>query len=91
MAPDLNAVAGGERFDYSTPGSSGYDIDQSVTWNDPNNRKMKVLTIGGGVTGYVAGLCIDKVWLSTDAMQYHDRLPDSKALCERGACHLREE
>jgi hypothetical protein len=51
MAPDLNAVAGGERFDYSQPGSSGYNVDQSVTWMDPSNRKLKVLTIGGGVTG----------------------------------------
>lgn len=28
MAPDLNAVAAGERFDYSKPGASGYDIKQ---------------------------------------------------------------
>ena len=46
MAPDLNAVAGGERFDYSQPGSSGYEVDQNVTWMDPNNRKLRVLTIG---------------------------------------------
>ena len=32
MAPDLNAVAGGERFDYSQPGSSGYHIKQDMTW-----------------------------------------------------------
>ena len=51
MAPDLNAVAAGERFDYSQPGSTGYDIDKTITWNDPNNRKIRVLTIGGGVTG----------------------------------------
>ncbi len=51
MAPDLNAVAAGDRFDYSKPGSSGYDVDPNITWMDPNNRKMKVITIGGGVTG----------------------------------------
>lgn len=46
MAPDLNAVSGGERFDYSQPGSSGYNVDQEVTWMDPNNRKLRVITIG---------------------------------------------
>ena len=30
MAPDLNAVSKGERWDYSTPGSSGYDIPNIV-------------------------------------------------------------
>lgn len=33
MSPDLNAVAGGERFDYSQPGSSGYAIDQNITYS----------------------------------------------------------
>ena len=52
MAPDLNAIApSSTRFDYSQPGSSGYNIDQDVTFNDPNNRKLRVLTIGAGVTG----------------------------------------
>ena len=60
MAPDLNAVAGGERFDYSEPGSAGYHIDQNVTWNDPNNRKLRVLTIGGGVTGILMAYQIQK-------------------------------
>lgn len=60
MAPDLNAVAAGERFDYSQPGSSGYHIDQNLTWNDPNNRKLRVLTIGGGVTGILMAYQIQK-------------------------------
>jgi hypothetical protein len=30
MAPDLNAVGKGERWDYSTPGSTGYDIPDIV-------------------------------------------------------------
>jgi len=54
MAPDLNAVAGGERFDYSQPGSTGYSINQDTTYNDPSNRKLRVLTIGAGVTGILA-------------------------------------
>lgn len=32
MAPDLNAVAAGETFDYSQPGSSGYEVNQDYTW-----------------------------------------------------------
>jgi len=51
MAPDLNAVAVGERFDYSQPGSSGYDINQDATYNDPKNRKLRVLTIGVSQSG----------------------------------------
>lgn len=30
MAPDLNAVHKGERWDYSTPGSGGYNIPDIV-------------------------------------------------------------
>ena len=62
MAPDLNAVAaGGERWDYSKPGSSGYDVKQDITWGDPNNRKMKVITIGGGVSGIMMAYQIQKL------------------------------
>ena len=61
MAPDLNAVAAGERFDYSQPGSSGYHINKDVTWGDPKNRKLRVLTIGGGVTGILMAYQIQKL------------------------------
>ena len=60
MAPDLNAVAAGEKFDYSTTGSSGYEIRQDLTWMDPNNRKLRVLTIGGGVSGILMAYQIQK-------------------------------
>lgn len=30
MAPDLNGVANGARWDYSTPGSSGYSVPDIV-------------------------------------------------------------
>lgn len=60
MAPDLNAVAGGERFDYSQPGSSGYEVRQDATWMDPKNRKLKVLSIGAGVTGILNAYQIQK-------------------------------
>ncbi|KAK5124053.1 hypothetical protein LTR85_002250 [Meristemomyces frigidus] len=60
MAPDLNAVAAGERFDYSQPGSSGYSINENLTFNDPKNRKLRVLTIGAGVTGILMAYRIQK-------------------------------
>lgn len=70
MAPDLNAVAAGERFDYSEPGSSGYDIDKSLTFNDPNNRKLRVLTIGGGVTGILMAYQIQKYCANVEHVIY---------------------
>ncbi|KAI7115671.1 hypothetical protein KC352_g34268, partial [Hortaea werneckii] len=60
MAPDLNAVAGGERFDYSQPGSSGYQVKTNLTYNDPNNRKLRVLTIGAGVSGILMAYRLQK-------------------------------
>ncbi|TKA22440.1 putative sterigmatocystin biosynthesis monooxygenase stcW [Salinomyces thailandicus] len=60
MAPDLNAVTGGERFDYSQPGSSGYNINKDVTYHDPNNRRLRVLTIGAGVSGILMAYRIQK-------------------------------
>ncbi|KAK5112948.1 hypothetical protein LTR62_003770 [Meristemomyces frigidus] len=60
MAPDLNAVSGGGQWDYSKPGSSGYNIDPDSTYNDPNNRKLKVLTIGAGVTGILLAYRLQK-------------------------------
>lgn len=60
MAPDLNAVAAGDRFDYSNKGSSGYEIRQDVTWMDPKNRKLRVLSIGAGVSGILNAYQIQK-------------------------------
>ncbi|KAF2769857.1 FAD/NAD(P)-binding domain-containing protein [Teratosphaeria nubilosa] len=70
MAPDLNAVASGEKFDYSTPGSSGYDIDQNITWNDPKNRKLRVLAIGAGVSGILMAYRIQKDCPNVDLSIY---------------------
>lgn len=78
MAPDLNAVAGGERFDYSTPGSSGYNINPDLTYNDPNNRKLKVLTIGGGVTGILMAYRIQKECPNVDHVIYEKNADVSK-------------
>lgn len=70
MAPDLNAVAAGERFDYSQPGSSGYNINKDVTYNDPKNRKLRVLTIGAGVTGILMAYRIQKDCGNVDHVVY---------------------
>ncbi|KAL2867523.1 flavin-containing monooxygenase [Aspergillus lucknowensis] len=39
------------RVDYTQPGASGYSIPQSTTWNDPSNRRLRVITIGAGFSG----------------------------------------
>jgi len=59
MAPDLNAVGKGERWDYSTPGSTGYEIPD-IVYDDPSSRKLKVLTIGAGLSGIQLAYHIQK-------------------------------
>ncbi|RAQ99484.1 FAD/NAD(P)-binding domain-containing protein [Stemphylium lycopersici] len=59
MAPDLNALSGGERWDYSTPGSNGYNVP-NIVYNDPQSRKLKVLTIGAGLSGIQIAYQIQK-------------------------------
>jgi hypothetical protein len=48
MAPDLNAVSGDGKWDYSTPGSTGYDV-QNITYDVSNvtMRMDNVLTFLG--------------------------------------------
>jgi hypothetical protein len=61
MAPYLDdAVRPSEMVDYSQPGSSGYNIPQDLTWMDPNNRKLRVLTIGAGISGILMAYQIQK-------------------------------
>jgi cation diffusion facilitator CzcD-associated flavoprotein CzcO len=50
MAPDLNAMGSDGRWDYSTPGSSGYNVP-NIIYNDPSTRKLKVITVGAGLSG----------------------------------------
>ncbi|KAK6431576.1 hypothetical protein LTR95_012260, partial [Oleoguttula sp. CCFEE 5521] len=70
MAPDLNAVAARGQFDYSQFGSGGYEIRQDVTWGDPKNRKLKVLTIGGGVSGILMAYQIQKLTENVEHVIY---------------------
>ena len=38
MAPHLNTLGGGKRWDYSTPGSGGYDIPD-IVYNARQNEE----------------------------------------------------
>lgn len=60
MSPDLNSLSLDEKIDYSQPGSSGYNIRQDATWMDPKNRRLKVLSIGAGVSGILMAYQIQK-------------------------------
>jgi len=59
MAPDLNAIGSGQRWDYSTPGSGGYNIPD-IVYDDPSSRKLKILTIGAGLSGIQMAYQIQK-------------------------------
>lgn len=69
MAPDLNAVTNGEKWDYSKPGSSGYDIPK-ITYDDPKNRKLKVLTIGAGFSGIMMAYQIQRYCENVEQVIY---------------------
>ncbi|KAK5129827.1 hypothetical protein BJ546DRAFT_1060466 [Cryomyces antarcticus] len=70
MAPDLNAVSAGATFGgYGEPGSSGYDIPD-VTYRDPSTRKIKILTIGGGVSGIMMAYQIQKLCANVEHVIY---------------------
>jgi hypothetical protein len=60
MAPDINSIPNTDRVDYSQPGSSGYEVDKDIMWNNPQNRKLRVLTIGGGISGILMAYQIQK-------------------------------
>ncbi|KAF2237898.1 FAD/NAD(P)-binding domain-containing protein [Viridothelium virens] len=47
------------KFVYGPPGSSGYDIPD-IIYDNPNNRKIRVLTIGAGVSGILLAYKIQK-------------------------------
>jgi hypothetical protein len=58
MAPDINAITT-EKWDYSKPGSAGYDIP-NITYDDPKNRKLRILSIGAGFSGIMNAYHIQK-------------------------------
>ena len=70
MAPDLNSLSPGEPMDYSKPGSSGYNIRQDTTWMDPQNRRLRVLSIGAGVSGILMAYQIQKLCENVEHVIY---------------------
>jgi cation diffusion facilitator CzcD-associated flavoprotein CzcO len=70
MAPDLNSLSLDEKIDYSQPGSSGYDVRQDATWMDPKNRKLRVLSIGAGVSGILMAYQIQKLCENVEHVIY---------------------
>ncbi|KAL8300693.1 hypothetical protein RB597_010342 [Gaeumannomyces tritici] len=56
---------------YSTPpGAQGYHIPQDTTWRDPQNRKMRVLTIGAGVSGILMAYLVQKECQNVEHVVY---------------------
>jgi cation diffusion facilitator CzcD-associated flavoprotein CzcO len=70
MAPDLNSLSSGEQMDYSKPGASGYSIRQDATWMDPQNRRLRVLSIGAGVSGILMAYQIQKLCENVEHVIY---------------------
>ncbi|KAF2088438.1 FAD/NAD(P)-binding domain-containing protein [Saccharata proteae CBS 121410] len=71
MAPDLNAISGQNgRWDYSTPGSSGYHVPHDITFGDPKDRKLRVLTIGAGFSGILMAYQIQKYCTNVEHVVY---------------------
>jgi hypothetical protein len=85
MAPDLNAMTSDGRWDYSTPGSGGYDVP-NIVYNvsllekaghqmtdyvqDPSSRKLKVLTIGAGLSSIQMAYMIQKHCQNVELVVY---------------------
>lgn len=73
MAPDLNAVAQhfvkDGKWDYTTPGSAGYDIP-NIVLDDPQTRKVKCITIGAGFSGIMLAYRIQKECENVDFKIY---------------------
>lgn len=59
MAPDISQLGA-----YASHGSNGSDAEAynipDITFRDPKNRRIKVLTIGAGVSGILMAYQIQK-------------------------------
>ncbi|PPJ56015.1 hypothetical protein CBER1_03410 [Cercospora berteroae] len=67
MAPFMNESLPTEpikqqnkQYDYSQFGSNGYEVPQDRCYRDPSNRKIRVLTIGAGISGILMAYQIQK-------------------------------
>lgn len=90
MAPDLNGIAANGKIDYSEPGSSGYNIRQDATWMDPQNRRLRVLSIGAGVSGILTAYQIQKQCGNVEHVVYEKNadIAGKKATCFRSRGRL---
>jgi hypothetical protein len=87
MAPDLNSMDSNGRWDYSTPGSGGYDIP-NIVYNVtcPPIEYEKKLTNSGSIVSKTQGI---DGW--SRALWDPDGVSNSKELRECGARDIREE
>lgn len=69
MAPDLNGIFKGGKWDYSTPGSWGYDLPD-ITFNDPSSRPVKILGVGAGFSNIMMAYKIQKECQNVDLKIY---------------------
>jgi cation diffusion facilitator CzcD-associated flavoprotein CzcO len=58
MAPDITQI-GASGSTVSNGGADAYQIPD-ITFRDPKNRRLKVLTIGAGVSGIMMAYNIQK-------------------------------
>lgn len=65
MAPDISQL--GAQFD-------GYHIPD-ITFRDPKNRKLKVLTIGAGISGIMMAYQIQKQCQKWGSIEHIRRYP----------------
>lgn len=87
MAPDLNSPASNGRWDYSKPGSSGYDIPNIIYYVTIHTYHH----ISRGATKYPLGSVIlppsrhnNRCWF----LRHPNGLSDPEILRKRRACHL---
>lgn len=67
---EANGTQNAIKVDYSQPGCDGYSIPPSITWMDPANRKMRVITIGTGISGILMAYQIQKQCSNVEHVLY---------------------
>ncbi|KAL4944982.1 hypothetical protein BDV06DRAFT_232163 [Aspergillus oleicola] len=60
----------GERMAKHPPADAGYTIPQDTTWMDPNNRRLRVITIGAGFSGILMAYQMQKQCLNMEHVVY---------------------
>ena len=80
-----NGAGAEQMVDYSQPGSNGYSIPQNTTWNDSSNRKIRVLTIGAGISGILMAYQIQKQCQNVEHVIYEkNKTVGGKTGCWKG-------